>query len=162
MAKQADYFRRLAELLQEHGYQWVLAEALAQIAEGMTVDKDVREFEAAQIAEASFELRPRGRKRARLIATVPYDDSQKLDILLNAIEAALVQRADLEEAVLKSLQGSKDEEAIEGVEFVPDQEMDPAGGSVFRRHELRPDRRQANQVVRETAARTLAEIRADA
>ena len=156
-----DYFEQLAALLEEHGFGWALSQVRAQIAEGIIVDKDVREFEAPRIAEATFQVGRRSRRSARLIARVPYDDDQRLAILLKAIEAAIVQRAELEEAVLDSLNSDENGPKLDRVEFVPDDDEDAAVASSFRRHQVSNDRRADNSELKEAAARALAEIRAD-
>jgi hypothetical protein len=118
----ADYRRRIGEVLIEHGFAWVVAQAEAQIAEGKPSSKQVSEREyVPPSADPMFTVqRPRSR-RASLITSEPYNESERLDILLEAIEAAVVQRSMLEQAVFEQLTD------ISSIRFEPDSPVEPGG-----------------------------------
>jgi hypothetical protein len=98
------YRRRISDLLINYEFDWVLAQAEAQIAEGKPSSKQVSEQETFSVlADPMFTIkRPRSR-RASLITSEPYNEAERLDILLQAIEAAIVQRAMIEEELLDRL-----------------------------------------------------------
>src|SRR5262249_15590655 len=113
-----------------------------QIAEGKPSFKEVSEQEyLPPTLDHEFIIRPPRRRRASLITTDPYPESEQLDILLHAIGAAIVQRAQIEETVLNQLS------QINAIDFEP--ETAPAVVGVGQPHRL--DRRavEHNRQLRE-------------
>jgi hypothetical protein len=111
----ASYRRRIAELLIHHGFDWVLQQADAQIAEGKTSAKSVVEEEHFRPQhDPMFVVRKPRRRQASLITSEPYSEAERLDILLRAIKATVIERAQIEKAILDELP------EIEAVEFEPD------------------------------------------
>ena len=117
MAKEDDaaYWRQLSEVLRRHGFGWVVQQAEEQISEGKPSTKQVSErgYSRAE-ADSDFVISKPRRRRASLITSEPYTEAEQVEILLNAIEAALVQRAELEQAVFK-IPGD-----IAAIQFQPD------------------------------------------
>lgn len=106
MAEEDDsqYRRRIAEVLIRHGFGWVVAQAEAQIAEGKPSSKQVSEREFVHVTQDPlFTIRRPRSRRASLITTEPYTESERLGILLHAVEAAIVQRSMIEQVVLEQL-----------------------------------------------------------
>ena len=115
----AAYRRQISDILRRHGFGWVVEQAEAQIAEGKPSSKQVSEHEIFRAeADPMFTIRPRKRRRASLITTESYSESERLEIVLQAIESAVIQRAELEAAVLNQLSG------ITAIEFRPDSGFD--------------------------------------
>jgi hypothetical protein len=119
-ADDAAYRRRIGEVLERHGFRWVLEQAEAQIAEGKPSSKEVSERESVSAAV------PR-RRRVSLITSEPYSESERLEVLLQAIEAAIIQRAKLEQAVLNQFS------AVAAIDFQPE---DAVSGYLGRAHHL--------------------------
>lgn len=155
-ADAGEYYRRLEDILGATGFNWVIAQAQEQIAQGRAVTKQVQAPEVSESFEAEgFSSRARRRRRTSLVTTEPYNDRERLHILLDAIEAALVQRVDFETSILLSL------EAIQRVEFVPDDTSgDPARAGRYR-HGLARDRVDDGATMRDSLLRALRAIQDD-
>lgn len=111
----AEYRRRISDSLIRNGFEWVVQQADAQIAEGKVSAKSV--FEEERLIprlDPMFAVRKPRRRQASLITSEPYSESERLEILLNAIKAAIVERAQIEEAVLEHLPN------IGVIQFEPD------------------------------------------
>ena len=78
----------------------------------------------------------------------PYNESERLDILLHAVEAALAQRSALEIAALEEVPG------INAIRFEPEGHADAVEGSYLGKpHEVDASRRAiAVEIEKETAA----------
>jgi hypothetical protein len=111
----AAYRRRIVDSLIRNGFEWVVQEVDAQIADGKVSAKSVIEQERflTQL-DPMFTVRKPRRRQASLITSEPYSESERLDILLNAIKAAIVERVQIEVAILDQLP------EISAVEFEPD------------------------------------------
>ncbi len=77
-----------------------------------------------------FRIRPPRRRRASLITSEPYSESERLEILLQAIESAVIQRAELEAAVLNQLSG------ITAIEFRPERPAEETADGLDAAHRL--------------------------
>lgn|SRR5579862_516740 len=151
----AEYRRRIGEVLEAHGFGWVVAQAEAQIAEGKPASKQVSEREIFQVsADTDFAIkRPRAR-RASLITSEPYTEAERLDILLRAIEAALVQRSALERATLEEVHG------INTIRFEPEGPTEGLEGSYLgKAHEVNTSRAATAIEIEREATTALARIR---
>lgn len=156
MADESEYFERLASLLEQHDFGWVVSQAQVEIEDGKTVAKDVQAPELIQVIESdSFVRRTPRRRRASLIATQPYDDAERLAILLRAIETAIVDRADLEKAVLDAVGD------IPLVEFQPDDggALRRAGAPDRGSHRLERGRLAGGNELRTNLAEVLSQLR---
>ena len=152
----AAYFERLTSVLFRHGFDWVVDQAEAEILEGRSVTKEVRTVEYGDLLDVdSFAKRSPRRRPTALMTTVPYDDAERLRILLHGIEAALSQRADLERAILTKL------EDVEAIEFAPEEGR--LGSDLARRaHWLGRDRLPEDDNLQRNLLRALGELREDA
>lgn len=148
--------RRIAELLEEHNFGWVVEQADAHIAEGKPVTKEVSERERQQVLSDSFRVSTPRRYRTRLVTTDAFSEREKLEILLKAIEAAVVQRADFDAAVLEKLP------SIKAIAFEPDAPAEDAdGGYRGKSHRLTRET-DADRVALRTKAKVVLEsVRAE-
>lgn len=127
----AEYRRRIVEVLRLHGFDWVVAQTDAEIANGKQSTKQVSEREVSSMFDdRDFRMRPPRTRRASLITSESYSEAERLEILLKAIESALIQRSVLERAVLEDMHGVT-------IHFIPDAPAADLEGPVFeRQHEL--------------------------
>jgi hypothetical protein len=149
----AIYRRRLSEVLRQHGFDWVVQQAETQIAEGKSGSKQVRELPRAVLGP-DFRIGAPKRLRASLITSEPYSEAERLEILLQAIDAAIVQRAKLEETVLDQLSG------ISSIEFEPDVPSEDFEGAYFgKAHRLDRSRLGSAHDLRERTDNALHRLR---
>lgn len=132
----ANYRRRISEVLIRNGFGWVVTQAEAQIAEGKPSSKQVaeREFFPAS-ADPLFTIRRPRSRRASLITSEPYTETERLEILLQAIEAAVVQRSMLEQVLLEQLHD------VSGIRFEPDAPVEGSEDYFGAPHSLDLERR---------------------
>lgn len=151
----AEYRRRLNEVLRASGFAWVVDQADAQIAEGKPSAKQISEREASRVEDdPSFAIRAPRRRRASLLTSEPYDEAERLGILLGAVEAALMLRADLEQAVLEEVP------SIESITFVPDVPSDEiAPETLGKAHRLDRSRLGVGNEIQERARTVLSTLR---
>lgn len=122
----ANYRRRISEVLNRHGFGWVIGQVEAQIAEGKPSSKQVSERETLPFsADPMFAIRRPRSRRASLITSEPYTERERLEILLQAIEAAIIQRSTIEQTIFDHLTG------IANIRFVPDNPTEDAAGAIF-------------------------------
>jgi len=130
----ASYRRRIADSLIQNGFDWVVQQAEAQIAEGKVSAKSVIEQERfLPRLDPMFAVRKPRRRQASLITSEPYSEAERLEILLNAIKAAIIERAQIEAAILDQLP------EISAVEFEPDAPVEETDRG-FRGSKHRTDR----------------------
>jgi hypothetical protein len=151
----ADYWRRVREVLIEHDFAWVVAQAEAQIAEGKPNAKQVSEREhIPPSADPMFTVRRPRSRRASLITSEPYNESERLEILLDAIEAAIVQRSMVEQAVFDQLTD------ITSIRFEPDSPVEPGGETYLgARHVLDSSRKDMATELESRARAALSDLR---
>lgn len=97
-----DYRRHLTALLDKHHIGWIADEADEAIVVGKTISKRIQ---PQQIVATDFETRPRSARRRteEFLATEPFDPTEKLRILLDAIEHALFAPARMESEIINNL-----------------------------------------------------------
>ena len=121
-----NYRRRIAEVLNRHGFGWVVGQAEAQIAEGKPSTKQVSEYEKVPASDdPMFPIRRPRSRRASLITTEPYTETEQLEIVLQAIEAAIIQRSMIEQAIFEQLPD------VSAVRFEPDSPVEEGQESYF-------------------------------
>ena len=151
----ANYRRRLSDVLTRHGFAWVVTQAEIQIAEGKPSAKQVSERQTFTAADDALFLikRPRTR-RASLITSEPYTEAERLEILLHAMEAAVAERANLEKAVLDQLEG------IEIIDFQPDVASEEAeAGYLGKPHRVHQSQSETGRALGDRLKSTLMAIR---
>jgi hypothetical protein len=133
----AEYRRRIINALNRHGFSWVVAQAEAQIAEGKPSAKQVSEREAVPFAQDPlFEIRRPRSRRASLITSEPYSERERLEIILQAIEAAVLQRALIENEIIESIHD------VSAIHFEPENPVETTEAfPLGRPHVITPDRR---------------------
>jgi hypothetical protein len=131
----AEYRRRIADLLVLNGFDWVVAQTDAEIAEGKQSSKQVSERETSPLFDdKDFQVRQPRSRRATLVTSEHYSGAERLEILLQAIEAALIQRSAVEHAVLAEMPDVT-------IHFVPDAPATGLERSVLeRQHDLSAER----------------------
>jgi hypothetical protein len=103
----AETYNILANLLRRSNLEWVMDQVDADVRVGKLVAKPIREISARHIARSvAFELvetfEPQRRGRSGSIRQrVEYSNRERLQVLIEAIEHAVLHIADLEEATLK-------------------------------------------------------------
>lgn len=149
----ADYRRSISRVLRAHGFGWVVDQVESQIAAGKSIDRQVSDRESTlPLPGEDFNIqRPRSR-RPSLITSEPYTESEKLEILLQGIEAALVQRSMIEQAVLEEM------EEFSIISFEPDvplEEGDELRARGRGGHALEPGRRATARAIEAEARSAL-------
>jgi len=151
----AAYRRRIVEFLIRYGFGWVVQQADAQIAEGKISAKSVIEQERFRPQlDPMFVVRKPRRRQASLITSEPYSEREKLEILLNAIKAAVIERAQIEVAILDQFP------EIDAVEFEPDAPIeDTEFGFRGSRHRIDRTRLTEDRILQRRAEHALAGLR---
>jgi hypothetical protein len=151
-----EYRRRIGEVLRRHGFGWVLEEVEAQIGEGKPSSKQISERYTPP-ADSMFTVQTPKRRRASLVTSEPYSASERLEILLQAIRAAIIHRSVLEAAVLNHVKG------ITEIEFQPDASTAEVEGTrLGRRHTLTVSRLDPGSSLRHRAEHVLAKLEDEA
>lgn len=155
----AEYRRLLSEVLRGHGFGWVVDQFEMQISEGRPSSKQVSEREPfSPESDPFFTIRTPRRRRASLITSEPYTEEERLEIVVNAIDAALIQRASLETEVLDMLADIGP--SVSSISFLPDVvSRDPESSSLGKPHRVDSDRRGAASSIRVRTEGVLLSIR---
>lgn len=150
-----EYRRRISEVLLRHGFEWVVTQAETQIAEGKPSSKQVSEREIFSVLDdPDFAIRRPRARRASLITSEPYSEAERLEILLQAVEAALVQRSDLERVVLAQIPD------VNVIRYEPDSPTEEAESSYLgKAHELSQNCRSITDVIEAQARIAISRIR---
>jgi hypothetical protein len=149
------YRRRISEVLRQNGFGWVVEHAEAQIAEGKPSYKQVSERYIP--ADTMFTVRAPKTRRASLVTSEPYSPLECLEIILQAIGSAIVNRFDLEESVLSHVKG------ITEIEFRPDAPAPEAGDIYFgRAHRLTQSRLNTGSNIKRRAEHALEQLEGEA
>lgn len=95
-------YLKVLELLRSHDLGWVAAQVQDQVRAGRPVTRVVspRPVNVPDRFAAESSQPPR-RRRERLAATEPYSAEERLQLVLDAIDRAVIQTADMEQEVLK-------------------------------------------------------------
>lgn len=152
------YFQRLSEILVQGGFDWVVVQANAEISSGKSRAKEVRALEYGElIDEGSFATRTPRRRRASLMTTEPFNDVERLGILIRGIEAAIASRADIEEAVLNLTD-------VLTIDFAPEGDELEAFGSAGTdvRHRLDRGRLEGGKKLSDKLLNSLRQLREQA
>lgn len=96
-------FRRLAETLREVGLEWLVAEVFVEIRRGKPQPKKVKVQSFHEYTLVEDEPVSIGRKPAMFVESVEFTPSEKVDILISAIERALVAPCVMETQVANIL-----------------------------------------------------------
>jgi hypothetical protein len=119
----AESYNFLINLLRDLNFSWVIQQVEAAIRVGLLIEKPIREISPGHTAEGvGFEVieptEPQHRGRSKsIIQRVEYSDRERLQILIDAIEHAILYTTDLQEATLK-LMG--DNQRSSEIAFEPD------------------------------------------
>jgi hypothetical protein len=103
----AEAYDILANLLRRLDLAWVMDQVDADVRVGKLIEKSIREISARHTAGSiAFELveAPEPQRRGRsgsIRQRVEYSNRERLQILIEAIEHAVLHTADMEEAALK-------------------------------------------------------------
>jgi hypothetical protein len=103
----AETYDILADLLRRSNLAWVMDQVDADVRVGKLIEKPIREISARHTARnIAFELvdAPEPQRRGRsgsIRQRVEYSNRERLQVLIEAIEHAVLHTADLEEAALK-------------------------------------------------------------
>jgi hypothetical protein len=136
-------YRELTEMLRDLGLGWVVHQVDETINDGSQVEKTANIFkdedpeELIQVGSPEDRYAPRRRgKAAQMMSVEPWTDTQRLEILIDAIRHALVYAAEIEEAASLQMQ-EFGEVKINAIRF--ESEQLPANGKTLT---LSPARRE--------------------
>src|SRR5262245_45670350 len=94
--------RRLEAALHSAHLDWIVAHAGERVALGKVVQKDIRTgiltWESGEISR-----RPRRRRTSEFLASEPFDEIEKLEILLEAVKAGLLSPPRMQEQMFANL-----------------------------------------------------------
>jgi hypothetical protein len=95
-----EYQLALNNVLAKHGLSWIANQANERISLGKTVSKQVLE----RITPDIFGEMRRGRRRtAEFLATEPFNEIEKLEIILDALDLGLVSPPKMQEQTLENI-----------------------------------------------------------
>ena len=150
------YYGKIAQILSENGFAWIVSQVESEIEQGRSVVKDVQAPEIGALVESeTFARRTPRKRRAALLTTIPYTDSERLDILLNAVDTAIAGRASFQEAALEYLPD------VVSIEFTPDTETSLYESVRSKRHGFGRDAAASSSIVRRLIQETIGLIRQD-
>jgi hypothetical protein len=97
-----EVFDTLVKMLNDQGLGWVVAQVQEQIRLGKTVEKEIKTLREAKHSPSIFELDEyRKQLKTGPLATFPvpveYNSKERLQLLIDAIEQAVVNTAQMEE-----------------------------------------------------------------
>jgi hypothetical protein len=96
-------FQVLAEALSASQFSWLLDEVLAEIRRGKPKEKRVRVGEASEFVLVTDELEPARGRSATFVESIEYTPSERLEILLSALERGVVAPISMEEEIANTL-----------------------------------------------------------
>jgi len=118
-------FERLLHMLDKNKINWVVEQVKQQVQLGKTIEKEIetlkhKEKEFAQLREDDVYI-PKVKKgpKAKFPVTEEYTPNEKLNLLLDAIEQAIVNTADMENHLIEYFGSSL--QKWEGINFYPDE-----------------------------------------
>ena len=125
-------YEALVRELEKLGFDWVVNQVQEQIRSGKLVEKVVAPFSGRRVGreevyEIEFEPYERQRSRTKLVATDAYSPSERLELVVAAIEFVVVHMARLEQELQKLL---ADDHDLNGIRFEPDDLDDSMGFEV--------------------------------
>jgi hypothetical protein len=96
-----EYQTALGKILDEHGLSWIADQANERMILGKTMSKQVSE---SKLIPDMFGGMRRGRRRtAEFLATEPFNEIEKLQILLDALDLGLVSPPKMQEKTLENI-----------------------------------------------------------
>jgi hypothetical protein len=111
------YRTEVLRILRSNGLDWVAQQVQETILGGKQFSKEILEPALPQYAvEVSTvdEAPPRRRRKTKRTSTSPLSDEEQLSILIDAIERALVDRSEFQNAIFEILHD------VDQVTFAPD------------------------------------------
>lgn len=142
------YREGISTILLGHGASWIIDQVNEQIALGKLQTKQVDASETVVDAVTQAPRRSSRKSMAEFLFTVPYTETEKLSILVEAIDLALIAPIAMEVAVPNNL------ESEISIDFVPDE---GASGTV---HRMRPQTDDARNDARTKLAEAISAIKA--
>jgi hypothetical protein len=143
-AEAREYLARIAHALRSHGFNWVVDEVRAVIAAGKIIEKEIVEAHIPHASLDALELEEpdSGRKRkARRTSSIAFSDEEQFATLLMAIERALPDRAEIENAMFDAIVD------FDAISFVPESGDIEGVSPTGEMHQVsRFDREQANTI----------------
>lgn len=137
----AKAYDALSRMMQEASLPWVVEQTADRIRQGRMDQKRIESFEESRGAAGASQLRRSRRKELR-VSIVPYTAQEKLSILVDAVDQAVVVVNQLEEADLAWAA----RENRPNVKFMPDPEAgEPESEAEVSRRELHLDRVRADE-----------------
>jgi hypothetical protein len=100
-----EVYQRLTDMVNQIGLEWVIAQVAEQIRLWKTVEKEIETLRETRTERTLFtvnEYRSEFRKgpKATFPVTVEYSSRERLSLLIDAIEQAVVNTADMEHHLL--------------------------------------------------------------
>lgn len=150
-------YEALLQSMRDQGLGWVVEQVQQQVRAGKLVTKDVTPFRESYSSRFIEELAvgTRRRRRERLAATEEYSAEERLSLVLEAIENAVVHTAEIQDQVLQFVQ---DQSSIDQVRFEPDAFEEAQAFTLSADDRRRPQ----VEMLREALARLRMEVRPDA
>lgn len=154
MEDELEYFKRLSGILEETGFEWLLTQVRNEIAEGHAVKKEVNAPSMdSKIDPVTRIVRQPQRRRSSLVTTEPLTSRQQLFVLIEAIEAAVIVRAELEESVFRM---NKD---MNEISFMQDESDKDLATGEHKPHSLTRGNLENSVTVKKSIRNNLEELR---
>jgi hypothetical protein len=97
-----EYQLALTKMLTDHGLSWIVEQANERIALGKTVSKRV--LDSLVIPDTfAGEIRRGRRRTADFLATEPFNEIEKLEMILDALDLGLVSPPKMQEQTLENM-----------------------------------------------------------
>ncbi len=118
-----ELFEGLAALLVDFRLEWVVDQVQNQIRIGKVIEREIETLKEAKLEQLPLGIRDtygyaKGPK-ATFPVTIPYTPSEKLTLLISAIEHVVINTALMEKALAENLSTSR---GWEGIEFRSEEE----------------------------------------
>lgn len=118
-----ELFLGLSKLMPEFGLEWVMVQVLDQINLGKVVEREIETLKETRHDFFAMEIPERityGKgPKATYPVTIPYTSAEQLDLLIKAIEQAVVNTELMEERIQESFQNIGPE--WDGIVFRPEE-----------------------------------------
>lgn len=144
----SDYRVRIANILNERSANWIVEQANEQMSLGKLQTKRIDASETTVDAITQVPRRSSRKSMAEFLFTVPYTEVEKLSILIEAIDLALIAPVLMEIAIPENL-GSEI-----GIDFIPDE------GASGTAHRMRPKSDESRNEARTKLIEAVSAIKA--